>query len=357
MNESKMRLSPFKPLPRPTQPELAKLARHFERRASAAKKIEQLIGQRRELPLGERWTDPALVQADVDLALAMYEAGQFTYEEYFFHCALPVEAYHSHASLHGEDRRRFDVIHERIALIKRKHGLSADQFWKKGAGPAEYTKQNELFEKTYDQLFKKLLRQFGLNGHARLWFGDRSEFDRLREAGRLAIHEKWDTEHELVKLVALFESEAKKCARAKAYYAACAMLGAATEALLLLKCHQEPAELEEAKKKLPTKNGFDKRGPHHWNLSQLIEIAKLASWVSDVATENVVVHVAGLMGNLHETRNLVHPGRHAKRYTHLRVGAERFKDADAAYRTVRLLIVPTLKYDNRSWLRARKPKR
>lgn len=129
------------------------------------------------------------------------------------------------------------------------------------------------------------------------------------------------------------------------------MLGSATEALLLLKCQQEPTELAVAKAKLPKANGFDRRGPNHWNLSQLVELAKLAGWLSDVATENVVVYIANLVGLLHDTRNLVHPGRHATRRPHVRIGEEQYKDAKAAYRTVRLQIEPTLKYDKKSWLK------
>lgn len=351
MDHDQKRLHPIKGLRRTTKAEIRQLARHFDRRAAGNERVAELVGKRRPSQPGDRWTDIPSVSEAIAIARALYEAGRLTYEECFFYCVRPVEALQSHNSIHGDLRLDLDVISARIDKIKQKHGLSREHDWRTGDGPDDYLKEVKKYERALDTNFGKLLKELGLSEHARLWRNNRDEYDRLREAGRLAIFEPWDLENALVKLIALFEHEAKTCAGAKAYYAACAMLGSATEALLLLKCQQDPTGLAEAKARLPKSSGFDRRGPHHWNLSQLVEIAKLVGWISDVATEKVVVHIANLVGLLHDTRNLVHPGRHATRKPHVRIGEEQYKDAKAAYRTVRLQIESTLKYDKRSLLK------
>ena len=136
----------------------------------------------------------------------------------------------------------------------------------------------------------------------------------------------------------MYECEAKKCAKAKAYYAACVMLGSASEALILLKCIQEPVELSAAKTKIPKSGGFDKRGPAFWSLGQLIEIAKEAGWIANIETENVIVHIVNLMAHLHGLRNLLHPGHHARQKPHISIGKEQYEDARSAYLALRYAV-------------------
>ena len=81
----------------------------------------------------------------------------------------------------------------------------------------------------------------------------------LRQRGcDVTVFEQSDVEHATAKLIGMFETEATKCAKAKAYYAACVMIGSASEARLLLKCLQEPTELAAAKAKIPATKGFHK---------------------------------------------------------------------------------------------------
>lgn len=345
MTDDKKRLRPIKRLRRTTSREVQQLVRHFERRAKGSTTAAELVKRRAAVKPDERWTDIPSVQEDLAISHALYDAGRLTWEEYFLHCVFPVERLHDHLSMHGDLRAKLDPIMARLSEIEAQHGLKPGESWRRGEGPDEFKRESARFAKTKDDAFGKLLQDLGLRTHARLWREDQDEFWRQREAGRSAAFEPWDIENALVKLIGLYEGEAKKCANAKAYYAACVMLGSSSEALLLLKCHQEPTELAEARAKLPVSNRFDKRGPQYWNLNQLIEIAKVAGWVSDVATENVVVHIANLMAQLHDTRNLVHPGRHASSRPHITIGKEQYDDAKAAYRTMRLLIEPTIKYD------------
>jgi hypothetical protein len=136
-------------------------------------------------------------------------------------------------------------------------------------------------------------------------------------------------------LIAMYASEAKKCANAQAYYAACVMLGSASEALILLKCIQEPVQLAEAIARTPATRRFHKGGPQFWNLAQLIEVANEAGWIANLETENILVHIVNLLASLHELRNLVHPGRHTVQRPHISIGEEQYKDAEAAYLALR----------------------
>lgn len=121
--------------------------------------------------------------------------------------------------MHGDLRHELDIISARLDKIKQRHGLSNEQYWRKGDEPLDYRREEKKFEKALDTNFGKLLKELGLTDHARLWRTKRDEYDRLRELGRAAIFEPWDLENALVKLIELFEHEAKKCADAAAYYA------------------------------------------------------------------------------------------------------------------------------------------
>ena len=79
----------------------------------------------------------------------------------------------------------------------------------------------------------------------------------------------------LVKIVALYKREGEKSAEARAYYAACIMIGAAFEALLLQALSMFGEEVAEAVRNLPRRP----RGPiEHWNLEELIKVAIVLGW-------------------------------------------------------------------------------
>jgi hypothetical protein len=328
------RLRPMKPLPRVSRREVVQMVRHFERRAIGAATAAELASRRRlNRSEGKKrsWTDVASVKEALELSNAIHQAGLFTEEEFFFHCVVPVEHLHEHLWIGGHYKERLDPISNKLREVEAEYELKPGEFWPKGQGPAEYDRLNAQYEKVLDDEFGKLLREVGLDTHSKLWRQKRAEFDRLREAGRASTFEKSDIEHATAKLIGMFETEATKCAKAKAYYAACVMIGSASEARLLLKCLQDPTELAAAKAKIPATKGFHKGGPEFWNLSQLIEIANQAGWVANLQTENVVIHIVNLLSHLHDMRNLVHPGRHAVRRPHVSIGKEQYADAKAAY--------------------------
>lgn len=341
----------MKPLRRVRRRELMEMASHFERRAKGAAIAAELASRQRlerAEGKGRLWTDLASVRETLELTHALYEGGKFTWEEYFFHSVVAVESLHDHLSFYGPSfcKERLDAISAKIRKVEAKFGLKPGEYWARGQGPAEYKRLNAQFDKVNADEFGELLREVGLDEHARLWRNNREEFDRLREAGRASVFEKGDIEHATVKLIEMYENEATKCTKAKAYYAGCVMLGSAAEALILLKCLQEPGELAAAKAKIPKSSGLHKGGPQFWNLSQLIQIANHAGWVANLETENVVVHIVNLISHLHDIRNLVHPGRHATRRPHVSIGREQYADAKVAYLALRFALERTANHPN-----------
>lgn len=289
------------------------------------------------------WTDLASVKEALELTHALYEGGRFTWDEYFFHSAVPVESLHDHRNFEGHYKDKLDPISAKLRDVEAKHGLKDGEYWPKGQGPAEYDRLNARYEKALNDEFEKLLREVGLAAHTRLWRNNRDEFHRLREAGRASVFEASHIEHATAKLIEIYESEAAKCAKAKAYYAACVMLGSASEALILLKCLQEPTELAAARAKITNSKGFHKDGPQSWSLSQLVDIAKEAGWIANLETQNVVVQMVNLMSHLRDIRNLVHPGRHAVRRPHVSIGQEQHADTKTAYLALRFTLERTIK--------------
>ena len=232
------RLRPIKPPRRVTRSEIAQMVRHFERRATGVAAAAELASRRRTAKSERRdrlWTDATSVKESLELSHALYEGGRFTWEEYFFQCAVPIESLQDRHTMDGHYDNKLAPVVSKLRGVEVKHGLEPGQYWPKGRGPAEYDRLNARYEKLLDNEFGKLLREVGLDAHAKLWRGNREEFDRLREAGRASVFEPADLEHATAKLIDMYESEASKCAKARAFYAACAMLGSACEALILLK--------------------------------------------------------------------------------------------------------------------------
>ena len=190
------RLRPITRVRRISRVELNRTARHFERRAKAATEAAELakVAQFKRKENERSWTDANSVRESLQLSHAIYESGRFTWEEYFFHSALPVEHLHEHRLFTGayEELR---PISAKIREIEAKYGLRDGQYWPRGAGPEEYQKLNTKYDKIVDLKLGSLFRELGLSMHARLWLRDRAEFDRLREAGRASAFESEDIEH------------------------------------------------------------------------------------------------------------------------------------------------------------------
>jgi hypothetical protein len=96
------------------------------------------------------------------------------------------------------------------------------------------------------------------------------------EQGRRSVFEKEDHLASAHDLIDLYESEAQKSAKAKAYYAAITMLGSAAEARILLECLRQRTKIGTIVRKLPAKTRPTVLDPLKWNLADLINVAKEA---------------------------------------------------------------------------------
>ena len=344
-SEGIIRLHPMKRLRRVSRSEISRAMKHFERRAKAGARAAELAQlQRLEAQKEEpSWTDADSVKETLELCHAIYESGRFTWEEYFFNTTAPVESLHQHQQLNGRYDDKLKPILLRMKEIESKYGLKPDEYWRIGSEPPAYDRLDKKYCKILDIKLSSLFREFSLYTHARLLLNNKTEYNRLREAGRASFSESTDIEHATAKLIDVYVSEARKCARAKAYYAACLMLGSASEALILLKCLQKRAEVSAAMARNPKLRGLDKKEPQYWNLGQLIEVAKEAGWFANLRTQNVLVYVEQVVIHLRELRNLVHPGRHARQRPHISIGEEQYKDANSAYLALRYSLEKEIK--------------
>jgi hypothetical protein len=116
--------------------------------------------------------------------------------------------------------------------------------------------------------------------------------------------------HELTKIVERYHGEAEKCASARAYYAACIMIGAAFEAMLLQALSLFEDEVVEAVRNLPRRP----RGPiDRWNLDELIKVAIILGWRPPRRGPDLAEPGIGELADLlRRLRNLSHAGRHLR---------------------------------------------
>ena len=114
----------------------------------------------------------------------------------------------------------------------------------------------------------------------------------------------------LQKIIVRYHREAEKCASVRAYYAACIMIGAALEAMLLQICEVFEDEVAEAVLKLARKL---KRSIERWGLGDLIGVAVAFGWLPTrrgiASAEPGIGELAHLIQRL---RNLSHPGVHLR---------------------------------------------
>ena len=143
----------------------------------------------------------------------------------------------------------FTDIESRMRDI-REHGLSSQAYWPRGEGPEEYESLLSQWDRIYDNTLADIFVEFGEDEIADLFRRDRPKYDQLFESGRVRIFEHKNEEKHLVDLSKIYEEEAAVCAQSGAYMAACALVGAALETLLLLHCIYDPQQATAALSKL-----------------------------------------------------------------------------------------------------------
>ena len=200
--------------------------------------------------------------------------------------------------------------------------------------PPEHQALADQYDAAMDIRFIETLRDFGLDEFADLKISDSSEYDRRREIGHLATFEKDNSKKSVSSLIDSFENEAFICAKAGAYYAACIMLGSATEARLLHACLHKSSDVALALLSLPKEQQPKQSNPLNWSLDNLVSVAQRAGWIGEIEDDSIVINVPAWLKSLRETRNLLHPGRHARKRPHIIIGVEEYSDALLAYRAL-----------------------
>src|SRR5262245_57842274 len=134
----------------------------------------------------------------------------------------------------------------------------------------------------------------------------------------------------LLRLLSVYERESRACARVKAYYAACAMLGATLEAQLLVMCSLYPKDVEKTFLSMAPESR-PKGRMDRWSFEQLLVIGRRAKWLPSRSHPRRPRLVGDLGDLIRELRNLVHPGKHARDYPKVRVRRAHFGDAQAIF--------------------------
>ncbi|MDO9368338.1 MAG: hypothetical protein Q7T68_07195 [Sphingopyxis sp.] len=285
------------------------------------------------LKTNPRENSPAQVQAWVDLANAMLEGGQVSESEHLLLATFAVEGIHSERWLNDE-YPELKIISEKMADVERQYGLTEGQYWLKKDAPSEYQILSDQYDAAIEIRFIETLRELGLDDFAELKISDPTEYDRRREIGRLATFEKDNSKKSVSSLIGSFEREAYICAEAEAFYAACVMLGSATEARLLDACLNRSGEVALALSALPKEQQPKQNNPLNWSLENLVNVSSQAGWIGAIEDDSIVISVSGWLSSLRETRNLLHPGRHARKKPHISIGPEDYSDALLSYRAL-----------------------
>lgn len=310
--------------------------RHGVRKAESRLRAEELASLS-----DSDWKDRATIlekiQHAVSLADALYGAGNITSNEYLLYATYRIDDYHTSLWLSGaypEVERLAAQIHR----IEREHGLSDGQYWLRGEGPPEHCEATNSHEAALDERFAVALEQFGLVEIAELWRTDRAEYDRRHKVGRLTIFEKDNAQKSVSDSIENYEEEARRCASANAYCAACVMLGSAAEARLLRMClvyYSDVAALLATKTKAQKPRNPD---PLYWTLENLLSLAAELGWLPDLENDEITVKIVAWLSSLRDTRNLLHPGRLARDRPHVVLGREEYEDANYAYTALHLAL-------------------
>jgi hypothetical protein len=156
----------------------------------------------------------------------------------------------------------------------------------------------------------------------------------------------------LMPLVERFHREAQRAAKARAYHAACVMLGGALEGLLLAMATIQSDDVETYVAALPATRRPPKRA-QDWSLYHLLRLAAALQWLPSRKNKYSRTRPAEWLHFIRELRNLAHPGKHIRDYPQLRVRSAHWKDAEALFDLANSSLVGLVKTDLRAEMRRR----
>lgn len=240
-----------------------------------------------------------------------------------------------------------EVVNEAAQELRKAFALALYHHWERSARlwtQADNWSHEQLvaaslkrgYSACLDAKLIQTMREFGEEELADLREREPARYDALREEGRRSVFEKENRHTALTTLIDYYEQEAEAAGNAGAYLAGCLMWGAAAEGRLLLWCLRAPALAEQARQALPSKSRPKKPDPAGWTLDGLVQVAHGAGWIGVLEDDDFVFVVEGLLQNLRQSRNLIHPGRSLQLEPHLRRDKTAFDDAKAAYAVLRM---------------------
>ena len=233
-------------------------------------------------------------------------------------------------------------INEQIDAIRDEYGLEDDEDWPQGEGPAEYQGLISQFDAVLDQKLIEAFVEFGASEIGTEFTADQDEHYKKLENGLHTYlgEETSDVEEPLsiITLIETYEHDAELAFESGAYYAACALLGAALEAQLLGKCQREQDQAKRVISRLRPEQKPKRKNPLEWSLANLLNVCDAAGWLPSLEGRETLHNLYDWGNIINRMRNTLHPGNHLRVVPLHMLGESDFRDAASIY----LLIKNTL---------------
>lgn len=247
----------------------------LEERALADSLLPNLVAaqkqSRHDLSEG-RWKDQTAAKSMVELALALYLARRVSLQEYTFLVGQAAERVHE-GRLGDQQYPEIRELSDAMQAVEAAHGLNQNEYWPKNDAPPNWRALADKWDAAAEIRLAETLVELEGGRASELFASDRTEFERLRERGRRAFFHKTELVPALADTVRRYEIEARAAATAGAYTAAVALIGAALEGLLLLRCLRSPAKSSKTAQTLPAKKRPKAQGSQStWTFDTLIEV-------------------------------------------------------------------------------------
>jgi hypothetical protein len=318
--------------PTKTAPSMQDILHHGHRRA-VGQLGAQAIAEKLKCGDQENRLSRERIHTTIQLAHSLLDGGRISEDEHLFHASILIEDLHTNR-WHQDEYPELKDISDAMNSIKSDYGLDENSEWNLSEAPLQFLALSKQYSEALDLRFAETLEEFGLNDYADLWRQNRLQYDSKRERARRAIFDPGNAQQAVLASIDVYENEARLCASIGAFYAACVMLGSASEARLLWICLNSPDEVKLALQGIPSKERPRNEDPLHWNLEHLVLVSHHAGWIDDLENDDLIINVAAWLSSLRDTRNLLHPGRHARDRPHIVISIEEYRDCLYAYQAL-----------------------
>lgn len=308
--------------------------------------IAKIQKERRQHKSPGSYKDPASAQVSVALATALFFARRISAHEYTFMVASAAEGVNE-GRITDDSYPEIVELFSKMRAVEVAHDLDPGEYWTYGEEPDEYVNLNRQFEAATEKRLIETFRELGAEDIASLFIADREEFDRRRERGRRAFFHKDEVLPALTDAVVRYELEARKAAAAGAYTAAIALIGAAVEGLLVLRCLRSKSKaLTVAASLTRPKRPRPQEDPTKWKFDTLIETCLAAGWLPTISTTIATFSPAGLAHSLRQMRNYLHPGKVAIERPWVEADEIEYTTAESIYATIFSTVTTTKRLKN-----------